>query len=47
MILEAIRISPSAGNVQAFRIKIIRDKETKEELVKASFDQAFIKLWES
>ncbi|MCX7831049.1 MAG: nitroreductase family protein [Acidobacteria bacterium] len=41
-ILETIRISPSAGNVQPFRIKIVKDKETKEKLVKASFNQTFI-----
>jgi nitroreductase len=41
-ILEAIRIAPSAGNIQSYKIKIIRDKETKEKLVKASFGQKFI-----
>jgi len=41
-IVETVRISPSAGNVQAFKIKIVSDKETKEKLVKASFGQKFI-----
>lgn len=41
-IVEAVRIAPSAGNLQAYRIKIVSDKETKEKLVKASFGQSFI-----
>jgi nitroreductase len=41
-ILEAVRIAPTAGNVQAFRMKIVRDKETKEKLVPACRGQAFI-----
>lgn len=41
-IIEAVRIAPTAGNVQAFRIKIVSDKETKDKLVKASFGQSFI-----
>jgi nitroreductase len=41
-ILEAVRLSPTAGNVQAFRMKIVRDKETKEKLVPACRGQAFI-----
>ncbi|MFB3851106.1 MAG: nitroreductase family protein [Acidobacteriota bacterium] len=41
-IIEAVRIAPSAGNVQAFKMKIVEDRETKEKLVKASFGQSFI-----
>ncbi len=41
-ILECVRLAPSAGNIQSFRIKLITDKETKEKLVKASFGQSFI-----
>lgn len=41
-ILEAIRLAPSAGNIQSFRIKVIEDEQTKKKLVNASFGQMFI-----
>ena len=41
-ILEAADNAPSAGNMQAFEVVIIRDDGRKRELVKASFDQSFI-----
>jgi nitroreductase len=41
-ILEAVRIAPSAGNVQAFKIKIVKDPATKKALAKASFGQSFV-----
>ncbi|HNT16832.1 MAG TPA: nitroreductase family protein [Acidobacteriota bacterium] len=41
-ILEAVRLAPTAGNVQAFRVKVVRDRGTKEALVPASFGQSFI-----
>jgi len=41
-ILEAVRIAPSAGNIQSYKIKITKDREVKEHLVKASFGQKFI-----
>jgi len=41
-ILEAVNNAPSAGNLQAFEVVVIRDPERKRQLVKASFDQSFI-----
>jgi nitroreductase len=41
-ILEAARMSPTAGNVQAFRMKIVRSQAVKEKLVPACLNQAFI-----
>lgn len=41
-ILEVIRLAPSAGNLQPFRVKIVKDEETKRKLAKASFNQNFI-----
>jgi len=41
-VLEAARIAPTAGNVQPFRIKIVRDEETRKALVPACRGQAFI-----
>jgi nitroreductase len=42
MILEAVNNAPSAGNLQAFEVVIIRDPNRKRQLVKASLDQSFI-----
>jgi nitroreductase len=41
-ILEAARIAPSAGNLQAYEIKVVRDRATKEALVRAALDQSFL-----
>ncbi len=41
-ILEAVRLAPTAGNVQAFRVKVVRDRGTKEALVPACLGQSFI-----
>jgi nitroreductase len=41
-ILEAANSAPSAGNLQAFEVVIIRDPGRKRQLVKASLDQSFI-----
>ncbi len=38
-IIEAIRLSPSSYNLQPWRIKIIKDQETKEKLFPASYNQ--------
>jgi nitroreductase len=42
VILEAVNNAPSAGNLQAFEVVVIRDPNRKRQLVKASFDQSFI-----
>lgn len=41
-ILEAVRLAPSAGNVQAFKVKIIREKALLEGLAGAAFGQGFL-----
>jgi len=41
-ILETANLAPSAGNLQSYEIFVIRDKEKKEQLVKAAGGQAFI-----
>ncbi len=41
-ILEAVRTAPTAGNVQAFRVKVIRDEKTKNALIPACHGQSFI-----
>lgn len=38
-ILEAANLSPSAGNLQARRIYVVKADEAKEELMLAAFDQ--------
>jgi nitroreductase / dihydropteridine reductase len=38
-LLEIIRFSASSSNVQPWKIKIISDKETKEKLAPASYNQ--------
>lgn len=38
-LLELIRFAPSGLNIQPWKIKIISDQKTKEELLQASFDQ--------
>lgn len=41
-ILEAVRIAPSAGNVQAFKVKVITDSSIRRALAKAAFGQGFL-----
>ncbi|MCX8175421.1 MAG: NAD(P)H-dependent oxidoreductase [Candidatus Micrarchaeota archaeon] len=38
-LLEIIRLAPSSLNLQPWRIKVIADQKTKDELQKASFNQ--------
>jgi len=42
VLLDAARLAPSGSNAQPWRFKIVRDRETKEKLVQAAYDQAFI-----
>jgi nitroreductase len=42
VILEAVNNAPSAGNLQAFEVVVIRDPNRKRQMVKASLDQSFI-----
>jgi nitroreductase len=41
-ILDAANRAPSAGNLQAYKIYIIRKLELRKALVKAAFDQDFL-----
>ncbi len=41
-VLEAARLSPSAGNRQDWKFIVARSKETKKKLAKAAFGQSFI-----
>lgn len=41
-VMEMIRYSPSALNIQPWKIKVITDEETKKKLSAASMDQAQI-----
>ena len=41
-ILHAACDAPSAGNLQAYEVVIVRDAQRKQELVKAALDQTFI-----
>ena len=41
-ILEAINSAPSAGNLQAYEVVLVRDPERIRQLARASHDQTFI-----
>ncbi len=41
-ILDAVRLAPSAGDLQAFRIAVVEDAETKSALAAAAHGQGFI-----
>ena len=41
-ILEAINRAPSAGNLQAYEVYVVRKPEERRELVKASGEQEFL-----
>lgn len=41
-ILEAARLAPSAGNLQAFEIVVVQQQENREQLARAAFGQSFV-----
>jgi nitroreductase len=41
-ILEAVNAAPSAGNLQAFEVVVVRDDSTKKKIAKAAWGQNFI-----
>ena len=41
-ILQAMRAAPSAGNLQAFQIVIVRDRECRRRLAAAAYGQSFL-----
>ncbi len=42
MLLEAVRWAPSAGNIQPWRVYLVRDEGVKKQLVIAAYGQRFI-----
>jgi len=42
-ILEAVNEAPSAGNLQAYKIYVVRENMTKKRLSEAAVGQSFIK----
>lgn len=41
-LLGAVNLAPSAGDLQAYKIYLVRDKSKREDLAAASYDQYFI-----
>jgi nitroreductase len=41
-IFEATNMAPSAGNLQAYRVFVIKDQAKRDALAKAAYDQKFI-----
>ena len=41
-ILEAVNAAPSAGNLQAYEVVVVRDGSTKKKIAKAAWGQNFI-----
>lgn len=41
-LLDSARLAPSGSNSQPWRFKVVRDRETRQQLAQASYKQAFI-----
>jgi len=41
-VISAAKMAPSAGNMQDWRFKVVREQTTKEKLAQAAFEQMFI-----
>lgn len=41
-VLEAVRLAPSAKNLQPWKFIVVRDRATKEQLAEAAFGQSFM-----
>ena len=41
-ILDAVRQAPTAGNLQAFRVKVVTEPSVKQALAQAAFGQLFL-----
>jgi nitroreductase len=41
-IFEAANMAPSAGNLQAYQVRVVRDQEKRKALATASFGQSFL-----
>jgi nitroreductase len=42
VIIESIAEAPSAGNLQAFEVVLVKERETKRKLAEAAFGQGFV-----
>ena len=42
-IIRAVISAPTAGNLQSYRVLVVRDEAIKEALCKAAWDQSFVK----
>jgi nitroreductase len=42
LLLEAANMAPSAGNLQAYRVHVVRDEAKRRALTKAAHDQGYI-----
>ncbi|MGY0287889.1 MAG: nitroreductase family protein [Candidatus Methanodesulfokora washburnensis] len=42
LILEAVNTCPTAGNLQAYHVVIVRDRERRKKLAKACYNQGFV-----
>lgn len=41
-IIEAVQTAPSAGNIQAYEIVVVKDPKVRQQLAKAAFGQKFV-----
>jgi len=41
-VIEAAKMAPSAGNMQDWRFKVVRDENIKQQLAQAALNQTFI-----
>ena len=41
-VFEAANMAPSAGNLQAYQVRVVRDEAKRRELAKAAHDQGYI-----
>jgi len=41
-IFETVNLAPSAGNLQAYKVRVVRDTERRMALAKAAYDQKFV-----
>lgn len=42
LILEAVNTCPTAGNLQAYHVVVVRDKERRRKLARACYNQGFV-----
>lgn len=42
IIMESVNLAPSAGNLQSYKVFVVKNEEKKREIARASFNQNFI-----